>query len=378
MPIQYRPMRPKDICECAELVLSHPAIGPRYQGCDLRSAWLRLLGCEAKTAAVLEDVDRERARICGVGVSVFVTEDFLNQIKTPPLVWIGPELAKRMLGSGSPLLSGRQLRQANTCGGLNLLTWEGCIRLQDADRPEVYNQLIAAFMEFHRGFLWKEIIGAQAESTQRLQNMLRSGGMCWDSAAGSYLDWQNQDAEQFVLGPHVIGLSRDVEVRRPGSWVGNLFDYRPPQFGFTTSEQSLLLAALRGGTDEDLSAELALSLSAVKKTWLGIYHRVARASPDVIPAEAQADGEKRDRGREKKQRLIAYLRDHPEELRPYSRKMLSPQLELSTCFAGAGTAEPLRVGLAARAGKNAASSDAQTSTRIAARVPLGFRVSPKP
>ena len=29
------------------------------------------------------------------------------------------------------------------------------------------------------------------------------------------------------------------------------------------------------------------------------------------------------RGREKRRRLLAYLREHPEELRPFSRKLLA-------------------------------------------------------
>ena len=34
-----------------------------------------------------------------------------------------------------------------------------------------------------------------------------------------------------------------------------------------------------------------------------------------------------DRGKQKKQRLLAYLREHPEELRPVSRKLLQQEAE---------------------------------------------------
>jgi hypothetical protein len=61
-----------------------------------------------------------------VGVSVFVQDDFLSEMKQPPHFWLGPELIRRMTQGESPLLSGKQLREANSCGGLNLLVWEGC------------------------------------------------------------------------------------------------------------------------------------------------------------------------------------------------------------------------------------------------------------
>ena len=49
--------------------------------------------------------------------------------------------------------------------------------------------------------------------------------------------------------------------------IGSLFVYRPPQFGFSRAEQRLLLAALHGGTDRELSGDLGISLATVKKTW---------------------------------------------------------------------------------------------------------------
>jgi hypothetical protein len=46
MPLRFRPMQPKDIRECSEIIPAHPVIGPRYGRAmhDLREAWLRSLG----------------------------------------------------------------------------------------------------------------------------------------------------------------------------------------------------------------------------------------------------------------------------------------------------------------------------------------------
>ena len=97
--------------------------------------------------------------------------------------------------------------------------------------------------------------------------------------------------------------------------------YRKPVIGFTRSEQRLLSAALQGGTDGELCDLLGVSLSAVKKTWASIYLRVQSAKPSDarIELDESIDG---DRGKEKKQKLLVFLREHPEELRPYYLRML--------------------------------------------------------
>src|SRR2546429_6039975 len=57
--------------------------------------------------------------------------------------------------------------------------------------------------------------------------------------------------------------------------------YQAPRFGFSASEQRLLLKAFLGGTDEDLADELGVSLSAVKKAWQSIYERVSACDPEL-------------------------------------------------------------------------------------------------
>ena len=148
MGLQHRPMQLKDVAECAEIIATHPVIGPRYGSAisDLRPAWLRLLECEAKVAKVIEEVEGTRATICFVGVSVFVGDDFVRELKTPPLFWFGPELARRIMRGDSPLLSDRQVREANSCGGLNTVTWEGCIRPGYESHTEVYRKILGGLL----------------------------------------------------------------------------------------------------------------------------------------------------------------------------------------------------------------------------------------
>ena len=80
------------------------------------------------------------------------------------------------------------------------------------------------------------------------------------------------------------------------------------------ADQELLLAALDGLTDNELSQVLGLKLPALKKRWASLFERVRRVRPDLVP-HPESDAVE-TRGPQKRHRLLAYLRDHPEELRP--------------------------------------------------------------
>jgi hypothetical protein len=256
----------------------------------------------------------------GVGASVFVSDDFLRELKTPPFFWIGPELLTRVRRGNSPLLSESQVRDANARGGLNLAVWNTTIGMEDIQRVEVWNELMAAFFKYHRGYLLKELV-AQGESEADLQAVRNTGGLLWHGSDGRYGDFWDEDLNNLLRTPHIHGMTRELALARPGSWIGSLFLYQPPLCGFSRSEQRLLLAALEGGTDENLSDTLAISRDTVKKTWRLIYERVAACLPELVPGNSPTDIGM-PRGKDKKQRLLTYLREHPEELRPVSRKLL--------------------------------------------------------
>jgi len=316
MAVRYRPMRPNDAKECVEIVAAHPFMGPRYGSgtTDLRTVWLSLLGREAFRAVVFEDGEDTQVRIMGVGVSAFVSHDFLLELKTPPFFWAGPEMAKRVLRGESPLLSDKQVRQANADGGLNLVPWVGALHADYLQSVDANTAMFAAFVGEHQGFLLKELV-SHGMSLETLEATIRSGGLLLSPVNGRYVDSVDRPLQEILAEPHLVGLTRELAMVRFGTWIGSLFVYRPPQFGFRPSEQRLLLAALGGRSDEDITETLEISLSAVKKTWRSIYDRVSTLSPGIIPDKVPEELTS-ERGKEKKQRLLAYLREHPEELRP--------------------------------------------------------------
>jgi hypothetical protein len=128
-------------------------------------------------------------------------------------------------------------------------------------------------------------------------------------------------AEEFSVQPHIVGITRELEFGRPGSWIGSLFDYHPPRFFFSAGEQRLLIHSISDRTETNtvLARELGVSLNSVKKMWLSIYDRVAEHAPELMAADGESAGDSK-RGKEKRRRLLAYLQQHPEELRPVLRR----------------------------------------------------------
>jgi hypothetical protein len=323
MLIRYRPMRPNDVRECAEVIAAHPVLSARYGDAirHLSSAWLKLLGSDAFTAAVFEELEGAKRVVLGAGIAVFVTDDFIRELKRNPSLWFGPELAIRIARGESPLLTDKQVSEANSSGGLNLVCWQPGVLPENLLRGEVGALIMASYVELFRGFLLKECF-AQAESLDHVEALRLTGALLWNPSEGYYGGFSGVSPAQLIEKPHVIGMARELAAKNVGSWAASMFLYQLPQFGFSRSEQRLLLSALNGATDQELGDELGISLSTVKKTWRLIYERVAACRPELIPFNSAAENGTSERGREKKQRLIAYLREHLEELRPVSRKLL--------------------------------------------------------
>jgi hypothetical protein len=132
----------------------------------------------------------------------------------------------------------------------------------------------------------------------------------------------DEEIRKMLRPPSLLGITRELALQDWGSWISPLFMWTLPFIGFAPAQQRLLLSALRGLTDEELSNELSVSPSTVKNTWRSISDLVDRRVPKLLPSALQIREECAGlrRGKEKRQRLLTYLREHPEELRPFKAK----------------------------------------------------------
>ena len=116
--------------------------------------------------------------------------------------------------------------------------------------------------------------------------------------------------------PELFGLSRDEAARLlPGSPVRDAFQFTPPRFGFTAAERRMLRLAVTQLTDEQIGDELGISTHGIKKLWKSVFQRALDALPHLF--DEAAAGDAGTRGPEKRRTLLQYLRQHPEELRPF-------------------------------------------------------------
>jgi len=168
----------------------------------------------------------------------------------------------------------------------------------------------------------REVVG-QADCLEHYCGMRNGGGLYFDHAKSAYVSYPELTAPNFSDEPRTCGLTRELAFAQGTSWLASLFvSYAPPRLGLTRGEQLLLIAAQEGTTDEELCDRLEISIHAVKMRWRMIYDRASVCLPDLFDDSSPMDGERRGRGKEKKQRLLDYVRKHPEELHPVSRKLL--------------------------------------------------------
>jgi len=313
MRLCVRQMEPGDVNHCVAMLAADPEEQRRYgaQLEQLSTAWLKLLRTGSLNTTVIEDTSNPRP--VAFGVSVFIADEFLHELKAVPRRWIGPTLTNRVHSTIPGILAPVQIPQANSSSGLNLTIWSGVVSVAPDVGPMMHVELWRGFFEAHRGFQIKEII-CQPLDPQKIRASFQAG-FFWLSDEGHYVDGQLQSFEELSESPFIMGGDRETANRAFGSWLSGLFAYNPPTMYLRPTEQRLLLAALRGLTDEELADELRISVSAVKKTWRGIYERTGSMWNGDLPDDRAEDSDGK-RGKEKKQHFLSYLRAHMEELRP--------------------------------------------------------------
>jgi DNA-binding CsgD family transcriptional regulator len=121
-----------------------------------------------------------------------------------------------------------------------------------------------------------------------------------------------------------LATRQDALAKPAGLPLAMLFlSFSVPKFGFSMAEQDALNLALEGSTDEVIAQTMGASLSTIKKRFRGIYEKVQDKIGDDRGVERLASLNDGARGLETRRRLLNYLREHREELRPYAAKARS-------------------------------------------------------
>jgi hypothetical protein len=194
---------------------------------------------------------------------------------------------------------------ANAGPGVDLLIlvgdWHDQV-LTASQRHEIQAESISNFAEVHAGYRFRRII---MESTEEPKRRFLQSSVVVKTVA------------DFPEVGRTIHVMTRESVKTESSSVANImFGFREPALRLRDSDQTLLLAALGGATDQELATELRLTLSAVKARWRSTFVRISEAMPSLLGDINGVDA----RGGQKRHRVLAYVRRHPEELRPYDWK----------------------------------------------------------
>jgi hypothetical protein len=109
--------------------------------------------------------------------------------------------------------------------------------------------------------------------------------------------------------------TREDALRRPGSVPALLQAFREPVLALSDCHKQLLEKAVHGLTDDELARALRLKRPTIKKRWAAVFHHIGLVKPDLLAGRDHPD--RFTRGPQKRHRLLEYLREHPEELRPW-------------------------------------------------------------
>jgi len=346
-----------------------------------------LLQQPAFNAAVVEVPDAPASeRILGFGAVVFVTRDFAERELAHPAPGLNSRVFASFVNGTPVILDERGLRTNNAGIGLDLIVLISTCRpgLPPDDVSEVRARLTSSFLEIHLGYRFNQLL---FEATDRAEVEYTVSTHVY-RLADHFIEFHrlnpstrwNRDRGLFVI-------NRSDALAATGSIASLLFEMRAPRLHLRTSDQTLAGAALQGRTDPELALALGISMAAVKKRWLALYERIGRLEPALL-ADAAADGDKPTRGPlrgtsqellrhalrgdtddelaralgittaavkkrwikifedverrvpsfgnlspshdsvrgpQRRHRLLAYVREHPEELRPFPARGQRPE-----------------------------------------------------
>jgi hypothetical protein len=318
MSLTYRPTRSTDLESCLAIAGDREA----YKAVEVEavlSFWDSLLESKVAPSRVVEDRARPFGRqILGFGLSVFVTEEFKQELKASPWPHVGRQAFLRWRNGRRTILTREEIARGNSEGGLNLFV----MACGMAPRPpgdgdgdgeaslRVRSRMLEACIECHGGYVIKEFMQEMFGPEERA-SALGMGLKLVRDFPGASAGAARGDAVPSAL----MGLQRE-SCAFPNPFWG--FFYPPrPRFQFTGVEKDVLEAALCHGTDEEISKSLDISIWTIKKRWQKVYEKVERAIPNLLqPAQGEESAPVDSFSGQRRRYLLDYLRQSPEEIRP--------------------------------------------------------------
>lgn len=232
-----------------------------------------------------------------------------------------PWFARRLLGSSTPYFhnhvrdaavnpfpSAVEVGRANAGEGLDLFVAHYAIdpALDQEEADRVRGMFTFHFVE---GFSGNRVRSLMVETVGRENTvMAESGG--WE-VVNRFEAWGRAHGVLPRDGPHLLQITHERAMEVQNLHMARLLQYRPPVFRFPAGARELLRFAMQGLTDKEIEATHGLGAKAISSGWTRILKTVGDVMPDLAASYPPAL-----KSRERLA-LLAYLRNHPEELWPY-------------------------------------------------------------
>ena len=314
--LRSRPTTRADLAECFEMLPSWLALEPAAMQA-LPALWETLVDADSVITGVIEDLALPPGqRLQGWGASIALPAPLAQrlQLAARPEPYLPRRVYAALLDGSFVPMDDRARGPANARGDLGMMVMHFSMRRRALDDPYVHSVLNIAYENFrslHAGFNPQAFYYA---STAHDEPFVTAAGFrvrdCTEPEQLAQLPPEQR--------PLLAGLTRDEAlVSLPGTTARHVFDHHPPLFRLSATQRRLLRLALSEDDDAAIMQTLAVSQHGLKKLWRGIYERIEDVLPEFFgeTAAAEADGK---RGPEKRRQVLAYVRQRPEELRPWA------------------------------------------------------------
>jgi len=280
----------------------------------------RLFGVCVDQAASSKQFESPSWRLSAFGISAFLTDHCVEAQIADPVPYFGFDLLERVHRdiTTSGLLASRDIAVANAGEGCNLFPFVWLQRPNDFSTPagaQLITRGMHLLLDDHKGYNLKRII---KEGSREQEQPFLKGGMkrlksCWIE--------NGAEREERIL----FGLTRE-EARQDafGTGISLLFSFARPRCGFTRKDQQVLQCAMDDLSDDEIASHLNITPDGVNMRWRAIYARIQN-DPDLAALvygngwEPTEESNRPDAlAKQKRRRVVAYVRSHPEELRPYA------------------------------------------------------------
>ena len=221
-------------------------------------------------------------KIVACGMGVFVTRAFADREIRNPRPGLNSRIIAGAASGESVVLTRAQIGAGNAGEGIDFVNMYGTWRdgIMNADQlAEVHALLGTSFVEHFAGYRFNRV----------LKEAVGHSSIALARATGTYrLVAEFKESESALAV-----VTRESVLSAPYSVAARIYRYQAPVLRLRPAEQKLLAAALAGKTDAELSADLGLSIEAIKKRWMSIFDRVDEFKPEIL--RPRGSGQRRAR-----------------------------------------------------------------------------------